>query len=420
MGHRENVGILTSGGLAPCLSSSIASLIKSWTTALNNPDNPLQSLTIRCYRHGYRGVLKGDSFLLEADQWDKVDYLYNLGGSPIGNSRVKLTNVKDCVERGLVPEGQTPQEVAAEQLVKDGITTLHTIGGDDTNTEAAKLSNFIWRKYGGARIKIVGMPKTIDNDVSPIVQTLGADTAAEEGARLFSNVVSEGSASPRTLIIHEIMGRRSGFLTAATALKYRELQAKSMKHLPLRGGSPFDVCQGSRDVHAVWIPELNDSFDIEKEGERLNRVMNEYKQVNVFLCEGFNLDQIVKEKKEKGEDLPCDAFGHVAQDKINPGEYYSNVVKDLVKAEKTMIQKTGYLARSAPSNAFDLDLIARFADVAVESAIADISGCIGQDDAQEGHPVRAIEFDRIAGEKPFDASAEDFQSLLHDIGQTAV
>src|SRR5690606_40220889 len=58
-----------------------------------------------------------------------ADVLHRYGGSPIGNSRVKLTNVKDCVKRGLVQEGQNPQQVAADQLVKDGVDILHTIGG---------------------------------------------------------------------------------------------------------------------------------------------------------------------------------------------------------------------------------------------------------------------------------------------------
>ena len=65
------------------------------------------------------------------------------GGSPIGNSRVKLTNVKDCVKRGLTKEGENPQKVAADQLVKDGVDVLHTVGGDDTNTAAADLAAFL-------------------------------------------------------------------------------------------------------------------------------------------------------------------------------------------------------------------------------------------------------------------------------------
>ena len=72
--------------------------------------------------------------------------LHAHGGTPLGNSRVKLTNVADCVKRGLVKEGEDPLKVAANQLVKDGITILHTIGGDDTNTTAADLAAYLARQ----------------------------------------------------------------------------------------------------------------------------------------------------------------------------------------------------------------------------------------------------------------------------------
>merc|ERR1719382_1914084 len=111
------------------------------------------------------------------------------GGSCIGNSRVKLTNTKDCVKRGLVKEGQDPQQVAADQLVKDGVDVLHTIGGDDTNTAAADLAAFL--QVNNYELTVIGLPKTIDNDVHPLRQTLGAFTAAEQGARYFANVVYE-------------------------------------------------------------------------------------------------------------------------------------------------------------------------------------------------------------------------------------
>ena len=66
-------------------------------------------------------------------------------------------------------------------------------------------------------LTVIGLPKTIDNDVYPIRQSLGAWTAAEQGARYFRNVVAEHNANPRMLIIHEVMGRNCGWLTAATA-----------------------------------------------------------------------------------------------------------------------------------------------------------------------------------------------------------
>ena len=124
------VGILTSGGIAPCLSASIGGLIEKYNQVL--PESEIVG-----YMHGYRGLLLGKSVTFSKEARENFEVLYNFGGSPIGNSRVKLTNVEDCVKKGYVKEGEDPLEIAANQLVKDGIDILHTIGGDDTNTMAA-------------------------------------------------------------------------------------------------------------------------------------------------------------------------------------------------------------------------------------------------------------------------------------------
>ena len=71
-------------------------------------------------------------------------------------------------------------EIASQQLILDNINVLHTIGGDDTNTQAAVLSKYLMDEHNGSVI-VIGMPKTIDNDVIPIAQTFGADTAARQG-----------------------------------------------------------------------------------------------------------------------------------------------------------------------------------------------------------------------------------------------
>jgi pyrophosphate--fructose-6-phosphate 1-phosphotransferase len=213
-GAPKKVAILTAGGLAPCLSSSIGFLIAKYTRI--SPE-----VEIICYKSGYKGLLTGDSIVVTPEVRANAMTLTHHGGSPIGNSRVKLTNVADCVKKGFVKEGEIPLEVAARQLTTDGVSILHTIGGDDTNTQAAELSKYLLTH--DYHLTVVGLPKTIDNDVFPIRQSLGAWTAAEEGAKFFKNVVAESSSNPRMLIIHECMGRDCGYLTAATALKYREL-----------------------------------------------------------------------------------------------------------------------------------------------------------------------------------------------------
>ena len=118
----KKVGILTAGGLAPCLSASIGYLIETYT-------RQAPKVEILCYVNGYMGLLQGKSLKVTAAVRKNWKALVEHGGSPIGNSRVKLTNVKDCVKRGLVKEGQNPQKVAADQLIKDGVDVLHTIRG---------------------------------------------------------------------------------------------------------------------------------------------------------------------------------------------------------------------------------------------------------------------------------------------------
>ncbi|HET7725293.1 MAG TPA: 6-phosphofructokinase, partial [Propionibacteriaceae bacterium] len=190
------VALLTAGGYAPCLSSAIGGLIERYSELA--PD-----VEIIAYKHGYQGLLRGDSITVTPEVRRNAALLHKFGGSPIGNSRVKLTNAADLVKRGLVKEGENPLKVAADRLVADGVDVLHTIGGDDTNTTAADLAAFLAENDYG--LTVVGLPKTIDNDVIPIRQSLGADTAAEMGARFAKNVMAEHNAGTRILIIHEVM-----------------------------------------------------------------------------------------------------------------------------------------------------------------------------------------------------------------------
>lgn len=399
MASPHKVGILTAGGLAPCLSSSIGALIERYTEV-----DP--SIEILCYRAGYKGLLLGDSIEVTPEIRATAGSLHAHGGSPIGNSRVKLTNVADCVKRGFVREGEDPMDVAGAQLSADGVTILHTIGGDDTNMMAAALAASLRRS--GRELTVVGMPKTIDNDVFPIRQTLGADTAARQGARYFSNIVSEYSANPRMLIVHEVMGRHCGWLTAATAHQYRDILAGE-RFVPLLG-----LSSRHKDVHAVYVPEVK--VDLEVEAARLGAVMDELDCVNIFLSEGAGVESIVAELEAAGSEVPRDAFGHVKLDQVNPGRWFGEQFAERLGAQKVLVQKSGYFARSSAASAFDRDLIRDSAHVAVDCALSGLEGVIGQDEDMGGE-LRAIEFDRIAGGKPFDPETPWFQRLLADIGQ---
>jgi pyrophosphate--fructose-6-phosphate 1-phosphotransferase len=358
------------------------------------------------YLGGYRGLLKGESVKVTQEVRDHAEILHRHGGSPIGNSRVKLTNVADAVKRGLVKEGETPLKVAADQLTKDGITILHTIGGDDTSTTAADLAKYL--SEHGHQLTVVGLPKTVDNDIVPIRQSMGAVTAAEQGAIFFENVVNEATASPRTLVIHEVMGRNCGWLTAATARTYRE-RLKALQFLPA-----LNLRAERKQIDAVYVPELG--IDVEAEGARLKKAMDAKGCLSVFISEGANAQRIVDEMIARGEDVKRDAFGHVQLDKVNVGEWLSKRLSKLVGAERTLVQKSGYFARSAKANDEDRRLIREMAQVAVDYALRGEPGLVGHDE-ERGGSLRAIELPRVKGGKPFDTGQAWFAALLKDIGQ---
>ncbi|TBT85372.1 pyrophosphate--fructose-6-phosphate 1-phosphotransferase [Propioniciclava sinopodophylli] len=397
----KKVALLTAGGFAPCLSTAVGGLIERYTQVA-------PEVEIIAYKNGYQGLLTGDHLIVDDEVRANAAVLKQYGGSPIGNSRVKLTNTKDLVKRGLVDEGVDPLKFAADRLVADGVTILHTIGGDDTNTTAADLAHYLHEH--DYELTVVGLPKTIDNDVIPIRQSLGADTAAEMGARFAKNVVAEHNANARMLIVHEVMGRNCGWLTAATARKYRDWLTEQ-PWLPSIG-----LSQKAWDVHGVYLPEA--VIDIKAEAARLKTIMDEVGNVTIFISEGAGVESIVAEMEAAGEEVPRDAFGHIRLDKVNPGAWFGEQFARMLGAEKTLVQKSGYYSRSAASNEYDLELIGQMTDLAVDAALRGEPGVIGHDEEQ-GDTLRPIEFARIAGGKPFDITQQWYLDLLGAIGQDA-
>ena len=102
------IAFLTSGGIAPCLSSSIGSLIGSYQKDSKRYD-------MIGYLNGYKGLLLGNSIKFNDNVKLNYSVLNNFGGSPIGNSRVKLTNTEDCINNGYIKNNEDPLEVASKQ-----------------------------------------------------------------------------------------------------------------------------------------------------------------------------------------------------------------------------------------------------------------------------------------------------------------
>ncbi len=395
-----NIAFLTSGGVAPCLSATIGRLAQTY---LEN----YADVSIIGYLNGYKGLLLGESINFPKSILANINNFYQFGGTPLGNSRVKLTNIKYCIEKKYINKGENPLEVAAQQLIKDKITILHTIGGDDTNATAADLTSYL--KKHNYNLTVVGIPKTIDNDVYPIAQTLGAWTAAEQGAIFFENIVNENTTYNRQLIIHEIMGRNCGWLTAATALEYR-------KRLDRKNFIPeIGVTRKKWEIHSVLLPE--EQINFEKECERLKKIMDKYDCVNIFLSEGMAMYTIIEKDKNSNEQISQDAFGHIELDKVNPGDWFAEKFGKKLNAKKILVQKSGYFGRSAKANKKDLDLIFQLADYAVFSAIRGVSGVVGCDE-EKNNKLSCINFNRIKGGKPFDTSLGWYRKMIQEIKTT--
>jgi pyrophosphate--fructose-6-phosphate 1-phosphotransferase len=164
----------------------------------------------------------------------------------------------------------------------------------------------------------------------------------------------------------------------------------------------------------VYIPEM--AVDLAGEAARLKRLMDQNDNVNIFISEGAGVESIVAEMQAKGQEVPRDAFGHVKLDAVNPGKWFGEQFAKMIGAEKTLVQKSGYYARASAANADDLRLIKSCVDLAVECALRRESGVIGHDEDRNG-TLRAIEFPRIKGGKPFDIDAPWFTTLLSEIGQ---
>jgi pyrophosphate--fructose-6-phosphate 1-phosphotransferase len=241
--------------------------------------------------------------------------------------------------------------VAAEQLTKDGVDVLHTIGGDDTNTTAADLAAYLHEN--DYELTVVGLPKTIDNDVVPIRQSLGAWTAAEQGSIYAQNIIAEHSSNPRMLIVHEVMGRNCGWLTAETARRYHAWVAEQ-EFVPGLGNDPRA---------GTCTPCMSrEHIDIAAEAERGSRRSWTRSAASTSSCPRAPASR-TSSPSWKPLGRRCRATRSVTcmLDKVNPGAWFAKQFAAKLGAEKTMVQKSGYFSRSAAANDEDLALIKRSA-----------------------------------------------------------
>jgi len=233
---QTRAGIVTCGGLCPGINDVIKALVNTLYFAYGVKE-------ILGYRYGYRGLIPGsgpEPLVLDPDV---VDTIHQNGGSILGSSR-------------------GPQDVRemARGLAARGVSVLFAIGGDGTQRGAHALAGAA--REMGLGISVVGLPKTIDNDLSFVERTFGFETAVYAAAPVISCAHDEAKGAYNGIGLVRLMGRDSGFIAASATL------ANSVVNFCLVPEVPFDLegARGFLPALARRLQEKNHAVIVVAEG----------------------------------------------------------------------------------------------------------------------------------------------------------
>ncbi len=186
------VAIVTAGGLCPGLNNVIKGLVE-----ILNFDYGVKN--IYGIRYGYAGLSPRLGYAPILLDPDAVDTIHELGGTILGSSR-----------------GQQPTEEIVDTLVRMNINVLFCIGGDGSLRCAGDVADEVARR--GLKISVVGIPKTIDNDLMFVGRSFGFETAVAEAANVIRSAHVEAKGTPGGIGLVKLMGRDSGFIAAYASI----------------------------------------------------------------------------------------------------------------------------------------------------------------------------------------------------------
>ncbi|MDR2431596.1 MAG: ATP-dependent 6-phosphofructokinase [Candidatus Margulisbacteria bacterium] len=186
------IGIVTCGGLCPGLNTIIRSIVYT-------AEQYYSIRAIYGFRYGYAGLNPVIGLKPLPLDTDLVDNIHLQGGTILGSSR-----------------GPQESGVMADYLENLGINILFVVGGDGTMRGAMELSREVEKR--GKPLAIIGIPKTIDNDIAFIERTFGFETAVEEATRVIAAAHMEAKGAVNGIGLVKLMGRDSGFIAANAAL----------------------------------------------------------------------------------------------------------------------------------------------------------------------------------------------------------
>lgn len=313
--NHVHAAIVTCGGLCPGLNDVIRAVVRNLWYVYG-------VRRITGIQYGLKGFLPEYNFpVIELDP-DLVDDIHKVGGSMLGSSR-----------------GGNDVPAIVDSLERMNLNILFTIGGDGTQKAALAIAEEIERR--GLKIAIVGVPKTIDNDLNFIQKSFGFETAVSKAVQSVTSAHVEADGAINGVGLVKVMGRESGFIAAHTAL-------------------------ASNDVNFCLIPEID--FDIDGEAgllAALKRRLISRKHAVIVVAEGAgqkylkDLDQVDASGNKKLADI-----GPFIRDRI--AEFFK---KEGMEINLRYIDPS-YTIRSAPSDPNDSLYCARLGANAVHAAMA--------------------------------------------------
>ncbi|QHO13606.1 ATP-dependent 6-phosphofructokinase [Arachis hypogaea] len=313
--------IVTCGGLCPGLNTVIRELV----CGLHHMYGVKRVLGIE---GGYRGFYARNTINLTPKS---VNDIHKRGGTVLGTSR-----------------GGHDTNKIVDSIQDRGINQVYIIGGDGTQRGAAAIFEEVRRR--GLKVAVVGIPKTIDNDIPVIDKSFGFDTAVEEAQRAINAAHVEAESVENGIGVVKLMGRYSGFIAMYATL-------------------------ASRDVDCCLIPES--PFYLEGPGglfEYIEKRLKENGHMVIVIAEGAG-QELMSEKMQTMNKQ--DASGNKLLQDV--GLWISQEIKDHFAREKTMaitlkyIDPT-YMIRAIPSNASDNVYCTLLAQSAVHGAMAGYTG----------------------------------------------
>ncbi len=314
--NKVKAGIVTCGGICPGLNDVIRAIVMGLYYTYDVK-------SIFGIRYGLQGFIPSYGHSLKDLTPKNVSDIHEEGGTILGSSRgpQDIDEVVDAMERM-------------------NLNMLFILGGDGTFRAAQKIATEIEKR--NLKISIIGVPKTIDNDISFVQHCFGFDTAVEIATQAIRAAHVEALASRNGVGLVRLMGRHSGFIAATAALT-------------------------QRDVNFVLIPEV--AFDLEGETGFLRALENRLDRARhavVVVAEGAGQEFFEHEELQK------DASGNVKLNDI--GVYLKEKIKDYYcKIKKDVTVKyidPSYMVRSAPANKSDSRYCAYLGQNAVHAAMA--------------------------------------------------